>query len=97
MVPVHARYLASAGIGVHNPPAAAAEPLDALLVVVLAALSLAPLVVAHYVLSASIAHASNLHFLVELLDAGEHGGCRSCRCGATYDEPAGLRGTCCRS
>ena len=66
-VPVHTSYPHSFGIGVHNQPAAAAEPLDALLVVVLAALSLAPLVVAQHVLSTSIAHASDLHLLVELL------------------------------
>ena len=92
-VPVHTSYPHPFGIGVHNQPASAAEPLDALLVVVLAALSPAPLVVAHHILSASVAHASDLSVLlfVELLDAGKHRRRRR-RSGADFNEPVSLRG-----
>ena len=92
-VPVHTSYPHPFGIGVHNQPAAAAEPLDALLVVVLAALSPAPLVVAHHILSASVAHASDLSVLlfVELLDAEKHRRRRR-RSGADFNKPVSLRG-----
>jgi hypothetical protein len=72
-------------------------------VVVLAALSLAPLVVAHHVLFASIAHASDYQLLCvgqtrlrDLLHIGEGRGGWSRRGGADRDESTLLRaaGSC---
>ena len=90
-MPVRAGYLDPVGIGVHNPPTTNAITLDAFQVVVLVILSLAPLVVAHHVLPAPIAHASNHnHLNAERLDIGEDGRGRSRCSGASCDEPSGL-------
>ena len=65
-MPVNAAYGCASRAGVHNQAAPSTPPLHTICVVVLVALSLAPLVVAHNILSTPIAHATRLHRLRRL-------------------------------